>query len=90
MVSGDFNGDYYEKKCKEQNKIINSIFNKLVKEMPREAVIELLKKKKIIARDYMQKGEKYEEFMNELKEKTREPTLKEQTRDDFALQEREQ
>ena len=55
------NYDMYKEGYEEYKKIIEKIFVSLLKEIPKAKVIELLKKKKIIARDWEAKGKVYHE-----------------------------
>lgn len=53
----------------EYRKSLNKIFATCLKELPREMIIEELKKKKIIQRDWTQEREKYVERKPEHKSK---------------------
>lgn len=59
------NLEVYKSQSKDYKHALNKIFFACLRELPRELLIEGLKKKKIIQRDWEQKGAKYIEVKKE-------------------------
>ena len=53
------NFDEYKKSHKDFNKFKKNLFNFLIKELPREFVLETLKKKKLVKQDWEGDHKKY-------------------------------
>jgi len=59
-IAEELNYESMKERLTSQNKTINKLLINIINAVPRETLIKVLKKKKIIKRDWEAKGEKYE------------------------------
>lgn len=64
-----FNCDFYKESYKSYRSTINQLLNRIINVAPRDILIEILKKKKIISRDWTKNGEVYELHKNLVNQK---------------------
>lgn len=66
----DLNYAFYKEYYQNHKKLLKNLIKSFISKCPREVLIQVLKEKKLIQRDWLQNGEKYIERYNEEKPKT--------------------